>query len=387
MRYYTWVMLIPLLFLVSCGSGAEVASPPTASPTLASPPTEVPAQTPTPAPTTPAELPTATTVSTPTAVPTVTPPPAEEAPTDTPMAPTDTPLPAATATPSPAPPPKAQIGGMAGFRDNLATADQFVLNLTGVSTPADGQVYQGWLVSDDGVVISVGPIPVNADGSVAFTWNSPNSDNLLARYARFQMTLEPAAGSADPTGPVVLAGGLAGDQLTNARHVFVKNDGVPATPLNTSFGGGLLAQTDVAVQHVQNAVNAAAIGAMPETRMHLEHVINILEGAASPRFGDHDGNGQAQDPGDGFGTVVYAEQIAELFKGRPGIDQAMTQFKTQATAIEDKCLAILQIQDMTAVSAQLGELKAMADQLKAGPMTDLYQAAQEAVSFEVKPVE
>jgi len=153
------------------------------------------------------------------------------------------------------------------------------------------------------------------------------------------------------------------------------------------FCWGLVAQTDVAVQHVQNAVNAAAIGALPEMRMHLEHVVNILEGATGPRFGDHDGNGSAENPGDGFGTVVYAEQIAELLKSRAGIDQVMTQFKKQVIAIEDKCLAILQIQDMAAAPAQLGELKALADQLKSGPMADLYQAAQEAVSFEVKSVE
>ena len=58
-----------------------------------------------------------------------------------------------------------------------------------------------------------------------------------------------------------------------------------------AFVPGMMAQTDVGVQHVQNAVNAAAIGALPETRIHLEHIVNIFEGAAGPRFGDHDGNG------------------------------------------------------------------------------------------------
>jgi hypothetical protein len=41
---------------------------------------------------------------------------------------------------------------------------------------------------------------------------------------------------------------------------------------------------------------------------------------------------------------------------------------------------------MAAAAAQLGELKALADQFKAGPMTSLYQAAQGAISFSISPV-
>jgi hypothetical protein len=43
--------------------------------------------------------------------------------------------------------------------------------------------------------------------------------------------------------------------------------------------------------------------------------------------------------------------------------------------------------DMVAATAQLGELQALAEGLKAGPVSGLYQAAQDAISFEVSPVE
>ena len=52
----------------------------------------------------------------------------------------------------------------------------------------------------------------------------------------------------------------------------------------------------------------------------------------------------------------------------------------------DKNVALL-IDDLAAVTAQLGELQALADQLKSGPVTSLYQTAQDSISFEVNPVE
>jgi hypothetical protein len=291
--------------------------------------------------------------------------------------------PTAAVTPASLPTSTLQAGGSAGFRDNLAVADQFVLSLTNVPVPAGGQAYLGWLIGDDGRLTGVGPLSLNPDGSVNLVWNSPNSENLLSRYARFQVTLEPSAGGASPSGPVVLAGGLDGEALANARRLWVRNDGEPATPLNTALALGLKAQTDVAVQHVQNAVNAAAIGALPEMRLHLEHVINILEGAAGPRFGDYNGNGVAENPGDGFGVKGYASEVARLLGGQEAVASAAGEVQTQSTAMQDKCQQILALQDMAAAAAQLGELKSLADQLKAGPVTGLYQAAQEGVTFEV----
>jgi hypothetical protein len=262
-------------------------------------------------------------------------------------------------------------------------ADQFVLNLSSVPAPPDGQAYQGWLVSDDGTTTSVGVVSLNPDTSVTLEWNSPGSENLLGRHARFEVTLEVAEGSNSPTGQAVLAGSLEGETLANARRLFVKNEGEPATPLDTALALGLGAQTDVAVQHVQNAVNAAAIGALPEMRIHLEHVVNIIEGAAGPRFADHDGNGVAENPGDGFGVIGYSSQIAQALSDQGSVAAAAVEVETQSAAIQDKALEILTVEDLAAATAQLAELSAMADQLKAGPVATLYGAAQDAINFEV----
>jgi hypothetical protein len=287
-------------------------------------------------------------------------------------------------TPTPLPVP--QSGGVARFRDKLATADLFTLQISGLPAAAEDQVYQAWLLGDDDAVVNLGSLNVNPDGSAALEWNSPNGENLLSRYSRVQITLEPATGSAAPTGEVILIGEMKDDVLTNARRLFVKNDGEPATPLNTAFALGLGAQSDVAIQHVQNAVNAAAIGSLPETRTHLEHVVNILEGATGPRFGDYNGSGTAENPGDGFGVIGYAAHIADLLPDHEAVGAAAADVKAQAAAIQDMSLRILELEDRAAISAQLAELKALADQLGADAIAGLYQAAQDAVGFQISAV-
>jgi hypothetical protein len=280
-----------------------------------------------------------------------------------------------------------QTDGLAGFRDQLAVADQFFVTLTDVPPPPGGQAYQGWLLGDDGTIVSVGMLALAPDGNATFIWNSPNSENLLSRYVRFQVTLEPEAGNASPTGKVVFAGGLEGAALTNARRLLVKNDGEPATPLNTAYALGLLAQTDIAAQHIQNASNAAAIGAQAEMRAHLEHIVNILEGMSGPRYSDHDGNGTAENPGDGFGVIGYSGQIAAMPAGQETVVETNTAIQAQSVAIQDKCLEIINLTDLAAVTVQLPEAEKLINQLQTVLVARLYQAVQDSIRFEVAPTE
>ena len=273
---------------------------------------------------------------------------------------------------------------LAGFRDQFATADQFFLNMAGMPAAPQGQVYQGWLVSDDNAAISLGVLQPTADGSLAFEWTSPNGENLLTRYGLFQITLEPSGGSSTPNGSVAYQGRLDSVALETARRLFVRNDGEPVTPLNTPFAVGLLAQADIAVQHVQNASNAAAIGALPETRIHLEHVINILEGAAGPRFMDYTGDGAAQNPGDGFGVVGYAETIGALLDS-PEVAALVTETNASITAIQDQCAATILVEDLATVQTAIAALSTAIESLRSETITNLYLLAQGQVVFQVLP--
>lgn len=134
-----------------------------------------------------------------------------------------------------------------------------------------------------------------------------------------------------------------------------KNDGEPTTPLNSAYALGLLAQTDIAHLHFQNASNAAAIGAHEEMRAHLEHIINIPEGMNGPRYSDHDGNGTAENPGDGFGVIGYSAEIGALLAGQATAAETAAAIQTKSHAIPDTCFNIITLTDSATVTAELAE--------------------------------
>jgi hypothetical protein len=300
--------------------------------------------------------------------------------------------------------PSGALTGTARFRDRLAVADQVVVQLTGAPALSGDQAYQGWLLADDGVTaLSLGMLSRSADGAIALEWNSPTSENLLSRYARFQATIELSKGSAKPTGKVAFAGGLSGDALTVARQLFapaVAQSAASADPYGSEYGGsaaqttvrgapaalGLKTQTEIAAQHLQNAVNAAAIGSLKETHVHLEHVINILEGKKGARFGDHDGDGVAQNPGDGYGAQAYAAEVVKALGAANDVGDTERALQAQIKTIEERCLALMKMNDAASASPSLRELKGLMDQLKAEPVAKLYQAAQAKLVFSVVAV-
>jgi hypothetical protein len=270
----------------------------------------------------------------------------------------------------------------AGFESQFAVADQFLLLLTNVPAAPQGQVYQGWLVADDGARLSVGQLVPAADGTLSVKWVSPTGENLLTRFAGFEMTLEPVDGSDSPTGKVIYAGQMAASQAASARLFFVTNTREPATPLNTPFIPGLLTQLEIAIQHIQNAQNAEAIGAAQEMRVHLEHVINILEGADGPRFKDYNGDGAAQNPGDGFGVKGYARQVAVVLN----TPELATPVETGVNALQDQALTIFELTDLTQAAELLTTLYTAATSLRDTTVSELYHQADKMAWFPVLPL-
>jgi len=159
--------------------------------------------------------------------------------------------------------------------------------------------------------------------------------------------------------------------------------GPSAMSTDTPYAVGLKAQTDLAVQHAQNASNAAAIGSLAELRVHLEHLINILEGANGARFGDYDGDGQKQNPGDGYGVVLYLTRMGDHASNAESARALIDGARKQITAIEDKAVEISKAPNAASAANSLKDLKAMADKLKNEPVAQIYQMAQDSLKFPV----
>lgn len=377
MRIIT-IALIAMVVLSACGGGASEQAQSTATPVATQATTILPTDTALVEPTEPAVQPTE-----PSSVPTDTPEPTSppEPAATAAAAATDTPVPVtATAIPTPAP----ATEGRVSFFDSLAVADQMVLTLRGVDPPPDGFVYEGWLIADDGVTeVSTGVFDVAPDGSVDYVWISPAGDNLIALYAGFAVTIEPANDSdPGPSNELAFRGAADPRMLAAARRVFAVNDGEPATPRNVSYGQGLLAQSQLAKEHTFSAFNAAAIGAQGEMRLHSEHVINIIEGTAGPRFADYTGDGRAENPGDGFGALTYARQIAALLPGARG---DLSRIESLFINIQDVAEKIAASADIPSAQPFLDEFKSLGDQLVNEVAPDFYAAALATVGYPIAP--
>ncbi|MEX1020628.1 MAG: anti-sigma factor [Litorilinea sp.] len=84
-----------------------------------------------------------------------------------------------------------------------AADDQVLVIAAGLAEVASDQTYQLWLIPAEGAPVSAGLLDAPREGTATFLAASP-----LARdgYTAVGISLEPAGGSASPTGPIVLLG-------------------------------------------------------------------------------------------------------------------------------------------------------------------------------------
>ena len=188
------------------------------------------------------------------------------------------------------------VSGRVKQRDaTLLHSDRLVFALTGVQAPEFGSL-RGYLIKDDGeTVMPVGELTVT-DGAITGEWDSPTQENLIGNYNTFRITHEEVYTSAQ----------LPVQALAHIRHVvYMRSD----TPGNIGYGVGLVQQADVLLTHATNAKTWADQDDLAEAKRHTEHAINILVGEDSPLFRDWNGDGNLQNPGDGFGILPGVEDL------------------------------------------------------------------------------
>jgi anti-sigma-K factor RskA len=88
---------------------------------------------------------------------------------------------------------------------NAATREAMLL-ASGLEKPPAGQAYEIWVIGPSSTPVPAGVFQPGPDGRALVSL--PRVDDT-ARPRTFAVTLEPAAGSASPTGPMVLAGAVS----------------------------------------------------------------------------------------------------------------------------------------------------------------------------------
>jgi plastocyanin len=236
------------------------------------------------------------------------------------------PVPGAVAAPAPttAPPPPA-IELLLQFQNAEAgRLSQVSLDLSELAPAADGKTYAIWLVDDGGQYALLGA----AAGGQTFKYNDPDGRNLVGLYSGAALSLEApanvtAGGLAAPT-DLVMSGSIPVSIVGLVRQLVVSTEDAPD---GKAYDPALNEQAEILATHAQLSLDAIAAGDFAVARIHLEHVNNILVGNESADFGDLNGDGDPQNPGDGFGIWPYAFRIAVVAGtiAEPGLPEYIRQ--------------------------------------------------------------
>ena len=193
--------------------------------------------------------------------------------------------------------------GTATISDDQALSDSITYTMS-VPPPSDGTDLVGWLLSDDGLKkLNTGVMERLNDGSINHTFDRDDArytgENLIQGYDKVAITEEAAGTDPDePAGPVVFSSQLPIDAVAHIRAIV--GDGSPADGIRTQLAAAL-----------QMARAAQSVSSLADAKNYLEGVVNTIEGASGSNYGDLDGNGSVNDPGDGVGILAHAEAVID----------------------------------------------------------------------------
>lgn len=196
--------------------------------------------------------------------------------------------------------------GLVRFQDVASQLDGVLVSAKGMSAPPDGLQYEVWLVGSSGETRrSLGVLTLDADGNGSLQFVDGQSRNMLARYDRMEITLEPSPDpSPNPSGEVAFSSGVPSDSLAHVRHLLVS---MPDTPGQIGLIHGLWTDTALVDQAANAMLSSYEAGDEAATRKNAEAVVNLIVGRQSEQYGDLDQDGEVTDPGDGYGLLLNGE--------------------------------------------------------------------------------
>lgn len=186
-----------------------------------------------------------------------------------------------------------------GTEDGLV----YRIQLAQVRPPEAGQRFVAWMLnSENDQVLPLAPLRFNQNRATAVGLLPPAA---LINVDQIIITLESDERDA-PAGPILFSGQLDTPIATAITTV--------QSPDNDGEKGALFGVSDqlaLAQQHFGLAQDALSGGNLAGAQVHTEHLINILDGRSGDTFGDLNGDGQAQNPGDDVGVRAYWETFLE----------------------------------------------------------------------------
>jgi hypothetical protein len=245
---------------------------------------------------------------------------------------------------------------------------------------------------------------VEPDGSIHHTWASPTGENLVARYSKIQITLEPVPDSdpSRPSGTVVYEDSIPLQAMNYVRRLLING------PLPTQKGilTNLQSQLALALQHARAGADSNDLAVV---KSEAEYVINTIEGRYGRNYKDHDGDGTVEGSADTTGILTYAAnrkyaQLAVMTApdeegiadGAALVDMYGANAKEWATEARDTAFYVLQSGQALYARIWLGNVTRLLEAAlygfdsdgdgvaEAGGAKSAYEAAQQMAGYHLE---
>jgi len=196
--------------------------------------------------------------------------------------------------------------GLLRFQDATAHADQVTLTTSGMPLPPEGSQYEAWLIQDDGEQrVSIGIIQFDSNSKGALTYVDSQGRNLSGLYHALEITTEPNPDNNPiPSNDIAFASVLPRAGYTHVRHLLAAFSG---NPNEIGFIHGLDAETKSISDSAVALLASLEAGDEASVRLQAEQMLNMIVGNQSPDHKDWNGDGNVDNPSDGFGLLLNGD--------------------------------------------------------------------------------
>jgi len=193
--------------------------------------------------------------------------------------------------------------GLLRFQDGSAHADQVTFSSNTLPPPPEGSQYEAWLVEDDAETrFSLGVINFDAENRASLNYVDQQGRNLLTFYHGLELTIEPVNdNNPNPSNEIAYLTMLPSGGFGHVRHLLSSYNG---NPNQTAFVYGLRADAESLNSLSIALLDAFDTGDESAVKLNAEQMINIIVGNQSENYKDWNGNGNIDDPSDGFGMLL-----------------------------------------------------------------------------------
>jgi hypothetical protein len=201
--------------------------------------------------------------------------------------------------------------GLLRFQDGAAIANTVYVYTATMPPAPEGSRYQAWLMEDDAEQrISIGILRIGLDNKGAIIYWDEKGQNLIGKYSALEITLEPDPDSnPNPSNTIAYAVRLPEGGLTHVRHLLFS---FSTTPNQIGFIHGLNKDTNLLAQSAEQMLAAFEEDDEDAVLLQAENMLNLIVGNQSEEYKDWNGDGNTDDPGDGYGLLLNGDHLGYI---------------------------------------------------------------------------